>query len=253
MIHAAFSNNPEFTPCPADIRGVIVNDYSIDEFSQRLIQGETVTLAYDQQDSSWSLEGLGENEKLVEARLTDLRRGLDDLQIIDVHRKPAGLSSELRAEDTLQLDTEAVQSLQRRGFYISGGRLLSNQGETIVQTEGCMQYRLRFGEIAVPRGGTDAADDESSGGDGSSDTGRYLFVTAECNPDLIPKPQLMELPDLESLGISPDSEAEADDGPSEEAASTQPSMQEAMEMAREKIGQENQRGRGAVLHTGAGS
>jgi hypothetical protein len=212
----------------ADIRGVIVNDYAIDEFSQRVIQGETVTLSYDQTQASWSLDGLAENEQLVEAKLTDLRRGLDDLQIVDVHRKPAGLSSELRAEDTMQLDTQAVQSLQNRGYYIVGGRLLSNQGETVVQTEGCVQYRLRFGEIAVPRGGTEELDAEA---------GRYLFVTAECNPDLIPKPQLMELPDLESLGISTDAEVGSD----EESASTQPSMSEAMELAREKLEQENQR------------
>ncbi len=220
-----------------DIRGVIVNDYAIDEFSQRVIQGETVTLSYDPKEASWSLEGLGEDEQLVEARLTDLRRGLDDLQIVDVHRKPAGLSSELRTEDTMQLDTEAVQSLQNRGYYIVGGRLLSNQGETIVQTEGCVQYRLRFGEIVVPRGGTDDASDEISGDDGSSsEIGRYLFVTAECNPDLIPKPEPMELPDLESLGVAPD----AQEGSDEETASTQPSMSEAMELAREKLEQDNQ-------------
>jgi hypothetical protein len=211
----------------ADIRGVVVNDYAIDEFSQRVIQGETVTLSYDQAQANWSLDGLAENEQLVESKLTDLRRGLDDLQIVDVHRKPAGLSSELRAEDTMQLDTQAVQSLQSRGYFIVGGRLLSNQGETIVQTEGCVQYRLRFGEIAVPRGGTDEPDAEA---------GRYLFVTAECNPDLIPKPELMELPDLESLGISTDAEAGSD----EETASTQPSMSEAMELAREKLEQDNQ-------------
>ena len=137
----------------------------------------------------------------------------------------------------MQLDTQAVQSLQSRGYFIVGGRLLSNQGETVVQTEGCVQYRLRFGEIAVPRGGTDESSDEDSGDDGSSsETGRYLFVTAECNPDLIPKPEPMELPDLESLGITPDAEEDGD----EESASTQPSMQEAMELAREKIEQENQ-------------
>ena len=215
---------------PADITGVVVKDYSIDEFSRQVIQGGVVTLTYDGQAFSWGLEGLGEDESLVQSKLIDLRRGLDELKIIDVHRKPAGLSSELRAEDALQLDTEAVRSLQSRGFFIAGGRLLSNQGETVVQMSGGVQYVLRFGEIAAVRGGGD--DDDDSAGV----PGRYLFVTVEFNAQAIPGPELMELPDLDSFGLEDESESETDD-----PAATQPSMSEAIEKAREMITRDNQR------------
>jgi len=187
----------------SDVTGIVVKDYSIDEFSQRINRNDPLLLAYE--DRAWALEGLGEDETLLDARLDKMKRGLADLDIVDVHRKPAGLSSELRAEDALQLDTEAVNSLQSRGFYIVGGRLLSNQGETVVITKDGVQYVLRFGEIAPG--------------------GRYLFVTAEFNAELLEKPDLLELPSLESLGND------------EEA--TEPAMSESMEKARAKLTEEN--------------
>ncbi len=199
----------------SDITGVVVKDYSIDEFSQRINQNEPLLLAFDAEQREWSLEGLGEDETLIEERIRELKRGLDDLEIVDVHRKPAGLSSELRAEDALQLDNEAVNSLQSRGFYIVGGRLLSNQGETVVQTKDGVQYVLRFGEVAPG--------------------GRYLFVTAEFNDDLIDKPEVLALPELESLGI--------------DAETVEPSMSESMAKARRSLflgGASDDRGDGEI-------
>ncbi len=212
----------------SDLAEVIANDYSIDEFSGRLNQGEVLTLAHDAKAFTWSMEGLAEGEDLDRTKLNALSRALDDLQIIDVHRKPAGLSSELRAEDTLQIDGEAVQSLRDRGFYISQGRLLSNQGETIVRTKDGVQYTLRFGEVAFTHPGSAEGEEEDDDG-----KGRYLFVTAEFNEDLIPPPELAEIPDLEAL-IPADEEEPAEGEEAGESARDQ-----AIRMAREKIGEEN--------------
>ncbi len=216
----------------SDIAQVIVNDYSIDEFSGRLNQGEELTLNYDSKAFTWSMEGLAESEDLDRTKLNALTRALDDLKIIDVHRKPAGLSSELRAEDTLQLDGEAVQSLRERGFYIVQGRLFSNQGETIVRTKDGVQYTLRFGEVAftVPGGITDAGEGDE---DAEESTGRYLFVTAEFNEDLVPPPQIAELPDLEALIPADDVE------PAEGAEPGESARDQAIRMAKEKIDEEN--------------
>jgi hypothetical protein len=216
---------------PQEIQEVIINDYSIDEVNQRLLQGDVLNLAYDAAKYDWKLEGLAEGETLVPTKLNDLRTAVDDLKIADVHRKPAGLSSELRAEDTLRLDQEAVRSLAARGFLVHQGQLLSNQGETIVRGKDGVQYMLRFGEIVPLSGG---------------EQGRYLFVTAEFNQDLVAKPVRAEMPDLAALGIElpPDEPEEApdDEGDAEKPPSgdTQPSVKEAMEMARKKIDEDNQ-------------
>ncbi|MHC4416278.1 MAG: DUF4340 domain-containing protein [Planctomycetota bacterium] len=235
---------------PFEIKRVIINDYSIDEFRQRLIQGDVLKLDYDDGDRGWSLEGLGPDEALLDDKLDDMKRALDDLEIVDVHRKPAGLSAELRAEDQLVLDSGAVGSLQGRGFYILNGRLISNEGETIVGTAGGVQYTLRFGEIAL---GGRAEADEGSEEDSASSTAanRYLFVTAEFNANLVPAPELAELPDIPVEDLAredqPDDAAGGqettapEDGETASTSPDQPTVAEALDMARKKIDEDNQR------------
>lgn len=89
-----------------------------------------VDLAYDDKDAKWSLvrleafsedgepkeEPLTEGEELAAGKLNDLRNALGDLKIVDVARKPSGLSSELKAEESFINDREAVTSMQQRAF-----------------------------------------------------------------------------------------------------------------------------------------
>ena len=73
---------------------------------------EKISVEYDDKESSWLLSSfetfpdeessdsvavdLQENEGIDSTKLNDLRNALGDLQIIDVARKPAGLSSDLK-------------------------------------------------------------------------------------------------------------------------------------------------------------
>ena len=56
-------------------------------------------------------------ETLNATKLNDMKNALDDLKIVDVVRKPAGISENLRADKDLVSDQEALESLARRGFY----------------------------------------------------------------------------------------------------------------------------------------
>ncbi|HEX8200307.1 MAG TPA: hypothetical protein VF590_07455, partial [Isosphaeraceae bacterium] len=97
---------------------------------------------------------------------------------------------------------ETVRSLVSKGFYpVRGGGLYSNQGEVRVGTDAGALYRLRFGEVTFAQGealsagtneesaaGKDAAKpDQKKEGEGST-VSRYLFVTVEFDPGLIPEP-----------------------------------------------------------------
>ncbi|MEE9128710.1 MAG: DUF4340 domain-containing protein [Phycisphaerales bacterium] len=228
-----------------DIAQVVVNDYSIDEINRQIIQGETLQLTYDQSERSWSLDDLGENEQLLDTKLNEMKRALDDLEIIDVHRKPAGLGAELREEDQLELDMQSARSLESRGYYIVQGRLLSNKGVTTVRMNDGVQYVLRFGEIAL---GSVAADDEEDGAEGSSGGGganRYLFVTARFDADLIEPPNIQVLPEFRELTTLPADDTAGDDElpGAEESAEAQESearIAAAIEEVRREIEQDNQ-------------
>ncbi len=190
-----------------DIRRVVLNNYSIDEVNQRIAQGDLLDLKYDDKEAKWSLDGLAEAEEPNNTKLTDMRNALDDLRIVDVQRKPAGLSRDLRTEEGIQIDRTAMVSLASRGFLIVEGQLYSNEGEIVVQTKDGVEYMLRFGEVAVdteqgaaatepPPTATDpnAAADPNAPKTDAQGSNRYIFVTARFNDELLTKPVLEPVP-----------------------------------------------------------
>ena len=90
-----------------------------------------MTLAYNDADSKWSAEKLqkfdaatksyaefklAEDEELNNETLNALKTALDDLQIVDVVRKPQGLSNDLKAGADFMNNVEALQNLVSKGF-----------------------------------------------------------------------------------------------------------------------------------------
>jgi hypothetical protein len=177
-----------------DISDITINGYSIDELNNRIVPGDVLRLSINPTDRKWQLDGLGDNEKLVTAKLDTLRRSLADLKIVNVHRKPPGLSAELRATDAMSLDVTDRQSLASRGYYVVEGQLLSNEGEMTVSLKTGVQYVLRFGEIALDAVPPTLAAPTNDGAD-EDQLYRYLFITAQFNDDLIPPPQLQPVPE----------------------------------------------------------
>lgn len=213
---------------PWDVRRAVLDDYSLGAVESggriRVEQNrkDRIEVAYDDKDQRWTLarleafgggpeaklETLGEAEELASPRLNDLRNALGDLKIVDVVRKPAGLSAELKAEEKFTADEEAVRSMQQRGFLpLKSGDILSTDGETIVGMKDGVEYVLRFGAgTSIGNGsGEDVAADDA--------TGRYLLVMARFNESLLEKPVLEEVP-----GEAPASEGAAAEGGEQGAA-----------------------------------
>jgi hypothetical protein len=185
-----------------------------------------IELAYDDKDAAWSLveltdfakgnkpekKELGGDEQLASTKLNDLRNALGDLTIVDVVRKPAGLSTELKADEKFTNDEEAVLSLAQRGFFpIQSGEVLSSSGETVVGMKDGVEYLLRFGNAVAVSADTPA---EKPAGDLG---GRYLFVLARFNEGLLAKPELKPLPEVpEDAAAKADAQDEAaDDKPAD--------------------------------------
>ena len=170
----------------ADIDHAVLRDYSIDERSRRLRDRGSVTLA--KKDSEWSSEEVKRNEEVNTTSVDTMLTAADDLKILGVRPKPAGISARLeRLETVTQAD---LLELQARGYYLAGdGNLYSNEGEVEVGTSKGVFYTLRFGEILYGEGeavsaGTEASDDESAG----PGENRYLFLTVEYR-DILDEPK----------------------------------------------------------------
>jgi hypothetical protein len=200
-----------------DFKQVEIQDYSVDVLQGRLKRRGVTTLAYDDAaDVKWKLADdktvkggsqanlkLADDEEVNATKLDELKRSLGDLKIIDVRRKPKGLSADLKATGEMRPDNEGAQSLMQRGFYLASNEdgnlsLYSNEGEIRTTMKTGVEYLLRFGGLAMTDASASKKDDkkdEKKDDKASTGRNRYIFVVAQFNPDMIPKPQLEPLPE----------------------------------------------------------
>ena len=210
---------------PWDVRRLQLEDYklvAVESNGRVGVQQDRecrIDIAYDDKQAKWSLvkleafgagpepkdETLGEGEELASEKLNDLKNALADLKIIDVARKPAGLSAELKAAESFTNDREAVTSMQQRGFLpLKSGEILSTDGETIVGMKDGVEYVLRFGAattVAADGKAGDGKDGKEKGTEAGKESageasGRYLLVMARFNEKLLEKPKLEPLPEV---------------------------------------------------------
>jgi hypothetical protein len=206
---------------PWDIRSVELDNYSLSAVESggrlevRQQRDEKISFEYDDKESSWLLSSfetfpdeessdpvavdLQANEGIDSTKLNDLRNALGDLQIIDVARKPAGLSSDLKAAESFVNDVEAVSSLQQRGFLpLPSGLILSTEGQTVIGMKDGVEYVLRFGAgtTVTDPGQTDSDQGDDAAVESAETTARYLLVMAQFNEDLLEQPELAALPSL---------------------------------------------------------
>jgi hypothetical protein len=186
---------------------------------------------YDRDAEAYKSFELGDNEELNEATLTDLKNAVGELKIVDVERKPTGLSGDLKAGEDLFNDKNSIQSLMQRGFApvgsASGGtEVMSSEGEVILTQKDGVEYVLRFGKLQLADDEGDAetaeeGDAEGEEADAKKATGvnRYLFVMARYNDSMIPAPELEEVPAEEEAdeAAEPAEGEEAAEGAPEEA------------------------------------
>ena len=243
-----------------DLQQVQIKDYSAE-----LVQGMTpdgqfgigierndradMTLAYSDSDSKWSAVklrrfdsqaggrgdyvdfSLAEDEELNEETLNAMKTALDDLQIVDVVRKPAGLSQDLKAGADFLNNREALISLMTKGFTAAPSaegapdEIISSDGEVIATMKSGVEYVLRFGNLtSVDRrtqDGEAAAATTAEGQtakDNNSDVNRYLFVMARFNESAVTEPELEKVPELPAE--NPAGDAATAEGESDKAAET---------------------------------
>ena len=236
-----------------DVRLLKLNDYSTelaltqDGIAPIREDRMTALLKYEDDKASWKLaeltkfekdrpvaDELAEDEELNTEKLNALKTALGDLKIIDVRRKPAGMSANLRATENFIQDRQTTSSLMQKGFYAvrvgdsnpPAVEIYSSDGEAICSLKDGVEYVLRFGRKAISEGssgegGKEDAGDKSRGEASKEDSGlqlsRYLFVMARLNADMIPKPQLESAP---SAGEAPAGEAKPDAASNDSPASS---------------------------------
>lgn len=182
---------------------IVLRDYSIDERTRLLNQRDTIVLTRG--DPDWTANRMGSGEKVDGVKIEDLLKALDELTIVGVRPKPAGLSRSLEDNDEgIGITRSDLASLQEKGYFFTrDGQLVSNEGEAQVRTEDGVTYTLRFGEIAYGAGdavtagtagttgpgGPGGPGASGAGGPGGPGENRYLFITTGFDAGAFPEPR----------------------------------------------------------------
>jgi hypothetical protein len=213
-----------------DVKDIWIRDYSVDRLNGTVDQRGDMRIDYndagepkwkmtedrkfvvdeEKQTAKWVPIKMADTEELNSAKLDELLTALSDLKIVNVAKKPVGLSADLKAAADFAKNREAVESLARRGFFVAKlegeVQLFSNEGEICILCNNGVEYILRFGQVtgesSPKKDDKDKAKTDGKKADKKSDEpkpgglSRYLFVMADFVPDAIPRPQLEALPEV---------------------------------------------------------
>jgi hypothetical protein len=201
-----------------DLRKVFINDYSAD-LRVGIVGGQIqrqvsldprngFTLVHDAESDPWKLAEftaydpnssgggdprdalvpaqLAEDEEVNQESVDGLVSGLDDLLIVDVAHKPAGLSADLKAGQEFLNSNESIIDLVEKGFIPltseTGADILSSEGEVVCTLRNGVEYVLRFGQLQVQTESAEGAAAESQDVD-AADADAEIAADADAAAD----------------------------------------------------------------------
>jgi hypothetical protein len=182
--------------------------YDIDKPLEERWTLEELDQAETQRTESYAFKPVDlAGKELDTEKLDALSEALEDLQIIDVRRKPLPLSQALQGIGEGVITQQIAMDLANKGFYFAGGvGLLAQQGNLTVGLKDGIEYELLFGQPAqdgVPTGEA---------------PGRYVFIRVGFNQARIEKPELEPIPTGQAPTFTDESDMPTEPGATAQAA-----------------------------------
>ena len=175
-----------------NVNKIVFDNYSVDEQKGQIVKGDRLVLEKGD-DNKFAFVGLdAATEETNVEKATEIGNTLGELKIVGLSPKPEGLTARLERANGFEAQV-LRQQLQSKGFFLAGGKLVSNEGDLIFETKSGVRYTLRFGELVYGEGDevtSGIGSDEGAAGDEKpAANNRYLMVTAEFVEALLDKPE----------------------------------------------------------------
>ncbi|HEX3998196.1 MAG TPA: hypothetical protein VHX65_06580 [Pirellulales bacterium] len=199
---------------PWDVNSLLIRDYTLD---RSVVRKDDIDLSFEENKAAWSLKKLTEykdnepkqislpvNEELDSGKINELKTNISGLKLVNVARKPADFSKQLKTGKEWLGDPDAQDSLADGGFAVfprqKPTEVLSAGGDMTIGMKDGVEYKLRFGGAAMTFKSDSGEKKNTAKKKGNKETNveRLVFVTAQFNPDLIPKPVLEPLPEAKT-------------------------------------------------------
>lgn len=147
---ADWINTDLITDPSSEFDKIVIHDYKLEQRGNRVRIDDKGTVELDKDDKgAWVLQGLKEGEETDPTKATDVANAISDIKILGVRPKPAGLTPEL---NFLEKQFTAESMISRGFFPTEDGRIVSNEGDVVVETDDGLTYTLRFGGVFLGRG-----------------------------------------------------------------------------------------------------
>ncbi|MDR0327741.1 MAG: DUF4340 domain-containing protein [Planctomycetaceae bacterium] len=165
------------------------------------------------QNYEYKEQQLSSEKELDVSTLDSMVSALNDLKIVSVQKKPAKLASALRggeAFEQIEMDEAMQESMQETGFWLvempdlkgdvqkQKTQLLSNEGDLQLRLKDGVIYHLRFGDLTGTE--SEIVSEDTPNETPVMGVNRYLFITAEFEPAMIPPPEFRPVPEVPEDG-----------------------------------------------------
>ena len=173
-------------------------------------------MVFEKPNDDYKERQLESDKELNTDTLDAMVSALGDLKIVSVLKKPTELAAALRAGTSFDqiartvprtVLTSMMELMQETGFWLiqmpdmRGSseemkvQLLSNEGDIQLRLKDGIVYKFRFGELTGTESEALPEQFDSMGSPTRMTPNRYLFVTAEFDPAMIPLPESKPVPE----------------------------------------------------------
>ena len=173
-------------------------------------------MVFERKNDDYRERQLEPDKELNTDTLDTMISALDNLRIVSVLKKPTALASALREGtpfEDIEMTLTMQESMQKTGFWLvemfdlkgdsqqTKVQLLSNDGDIQLRLKNGIVYHLRFGDLTGTESEISLGQFDSPSSINSTIKmvpNRYLFITAEFDPTIIPLPELKPVPEIPS-------------------------------------------------------
>lgn len=188
-----------------DVWRVTLVNYALIQSGSRIGMTDKKLTLIEKSGDTWGTADLAAGQEVDPKVMGDILKTVDDLKIVGVRRKSAGMAKYLKDLGEDEITDADIMDMEFKGFFGSNGHIYSKEGELLVSCEDGVIYNIRFGAVftgsgldlsagedkKAPEKKDDKKDDKKDPKAPVATEARYLMIDALWDKDYV-RPEIAE-------------------------------------------------------------